>query len=381
MAVRVGTQKNNPKPKVSNNNPWAWGSADPGQIWTDTAKGFSQALGHGAQQIADFYNKTAGGPIQGFASLFNPPKQKAKPKPKPKAAAPQPTPPPPYSMVDALNDARRYLSDQSGSPQDRFNAIMAGVPDYSPLIQQTQQTFGDASNRLLAMYNALHNNFQNDAGTVGGVFDQAKTADQSAADNATGSINSAYDAARAAQTKQFNDLGIGDALAAIQANNAGSTTADQANALSRVASSNQANQNQLEANKSAALNYNTGIANSALQGGTDRAAQLQSQLAAAIAQIQQQQSNAYNSAYSQAIQAAQSGPSASDISSLANSLYNNDPNTQQYADKLYQSQQKQQGTDINSILRAMGALGNNNQKTPMTPQQILAIINQMRATG
>jgi hypothetical protein len=209
-----------------------------------------------------------------------------------------------YNFLNALQQAQDYYNQ---------NGLGAQSVDYSPLIAATQQTYGDASNRLLAMYNALHNSFQNDAGNVGSIFDQAKTADQSAADQATGDINSAYDAARAAQTKQFNDLGIGEALANIVSNGAGTTNADQANALSRVATSNQSNQNQLNTNKSAALNYNTGIANSALQGGTDRAANLQQQLAQQIAQIQQQQQAANN----QIQQANMNG-----VQSLAEDIWN-----------------------------------------------------------
>lgn len=311
--VRISTKQS--KPKVSNDNPWAWGSANPGQIWTDTAKNFSQALSHGAQQIGDFFGSIpGGGPIQGFANLFNPPKAQPKKKSTPKPSTSTPKAPvytaPNY--LDALAQAQALMGGQS-----------APTVDYSPLIQQTQQTYGDASNRLLAMYNALHNNFQNDAGNIGGIFDQAKTASQQAADQATGDINNAYDAARAAQTKQFNDLGIGEALAAITANGEGTMGADQANALSRAATSNQANQNQLDTNKSAALNYNTGIANSALQGGTDRAAQLQSQLAQAVAQIRQQQATANSQ-----LASAQAG----NVTDLASQIYSSMVNGQKLTD-------------------------------------------------
>lgn len=253
--------------------------------------------------------------------------------------------PGPFNYIDALMQAQKLLGGPGGQS-------LYGSVDYSPLIAQTRQTYGDASNRLLAMYQALHNSFQNDAKGVGSIFDQAKAVSQGASDQAKNAINQAYANARADQTAQFNALGIGDALANIVANGAGTTTEDQANALGRVATANQADQNQLNTNKSAALNYNTGIANSALQGGTDRAAQLQNQLAAAVAQLQQQQATA-NAQLAQA--------NSGNVQDLADSIWNAALNGQKLTDaqvqnaaqnKLAQSraaQQAQQGAITQAV--------------------------------
>lgn len=288
----------------------------------------------------------------------------SKPKPKPKAP-PAPTGgdlsvPQQFTFMDALKQA-----------QDYFNQNGMGQPsvDYSPLIAQTRKTYGDASNRLLSMYQALHNNFQGDASGIGGLFDQAKADTQASAKGATDAINQAYNNARQDQTNQFNALGIGDALANIVSNGAGTTTEDQANHLAQVAASSQASQNQLNANKSAALNYNTGIANSALQGGTDRAANLQNQLAQAIAQIQQQQQQANM----QVQQANQGG-----ITSLANDIYNSVLSGQklsndQYSNDLANAKLQQQALQqqINQAIKLMTA-----QNGSMSPQDALKWVLQ-----
>lgn len=142
--------------------------------------------------------------LSGFQNFFNQ-KGPAPKKAAPKQATPKSTPDnsdpgTTFSYLDALKQAQDYLGQNGGG---------SSFIDYSPLINQTRQTYGDASNRLLAMYQALHNNFQNDAGSIGSIFDQAKNADTQAANTATGEINQAYNNARQAQTDQFNALGSG----------------------------------------------------------------------------------------------------------------------------------------------------------------------------
>lgn len=253
-----------------------------------------------------------------LSSLFagaspTPKKSVAKRIVNPKAAPPPPAAPTPDpSFLDYLAQASQLV----GAPD-----MTAGI-DFSGQESQARQTAGDASAKLQAMYNALHNNFQNDAPAIAQNFDAGTQAVGSNAAAATGDINNAYDAARQAQTAQLAALGIGDAAGVI-AGKGESSTGDQAHAVANVIQNRDANQNQLAAGKTSSLNYNGQIANAALQQGTDSAAKIQQVLAQKLMDIQQQAEQARISSQ---------GNYQSEIRQLAQDLFNSDMSTRKQND-------------------------------------------------
>lgn len=164
-----------------------------------------------------------------------------------------------------------------------------GGTDFGALEAQLRQNAANADAKLAAMYNQLRGSIDADAAVIGQTYDAGAAGLTQNADQALGTINNAYQAARDAQTQQFQQLGIGDA-AGVLAAQGGNAAADQANAIGNVAQNSGANQQQLGQNRVAALNYNTGIGNAAgLEGAVQRAA-VQQELANRLAELQTQQS-------------------------------------------------------------------------------------------
>lgn len=164
-----------------------------------------------------------------------------------------------------------------------------GNTDYSALMNQLRANAMNADAKLAAMYNQLQGSIDADASVIGQTYDAGAAGLTQNADQAQATINNAYQAARDAQTQQFQQLGIGDA-AGVLAAQGGNAAADQANAIGNVAQNSGANQQQLGQNRVAALNYNIGIGNAAgLEGAVQRAA-VQQELANRLAELQTQQS-------------------------------------------------------------------------------------------
>src|SRR5690606_5588081 len=113
-----------------------------------------------------------------------------------------------------------------------------------------------------AMFGQLQESIRGDAAGIGSTYDTNAQNLQQAADQGASSIDAAYQAARDAQTQQFQQLGIGDA-AAVLAAAGGNAAADQANALGNIAQNSSANQQANAQHRTSALNYNTNIANAA----------------------------------------------------------------------------------------------------------------------
>jgi hypothetical protein len=219
---------------------------------------------------------------------------------KPQAPAPQQSAAEP-NFLDFLAQAAGLVG-----PGDPTGGI-----DFGGLRQSATQTANDASAKLQAMYNALHNQYLADAPAIQQNFDTGVQGIGNNAAAATGDINNAYDAARQAQTAQLAALGIGDAAGVI-AGKGESSTGDQARAVSNVAQDQAAGQNQLTTNKASSLDYNGRIAQAASQQGTDDAAKIAQALQQQLAQydLQEQQARA---------QAASS--QGSQIQNLAQTLF------------------------------------------------------------
>lgn len=219
----------------------------------------------------------------------------AQPRPKAKPPVVQ-APPPPIPGPEQIDRSNIQKPETISDILARYMAMANGLglggngsgTDYSALTNQLRSNAAQGDARLAAMYNQLQNSFKADAPGIAQNFDSAGNAIGQNAAAATAGVNSAYQAARDAQTKQLAALGIGDA-AAVLASNGGLAARDQAAAASNIQQNQAANANQNTQQKTSALNYNTGIANAAqLEGATQRAT-LQQQLANKLAELQTQQ--------------------------------------------------------------------------------------------
>jgi hypothetical protein len=291
--LAVKTKKNDSPSFIKD---WEKGWDESGQRWA-----------HGAQQLADF-----GDSINQY--LFGA-----------KAADWTPTgifraigqnyrgDPRSQDELDRLNDASRRDSTAGRSSRRQNSQPAAQRPDTSPLTfadylrmanemglggggtdfgaleAQLRQNAANADAKLTAMYNQLRGSIDADASTIGQTYDTGAQGLQQSAEQAQATINNAYQAARDAQTQQFQQLGIGDA-AGVLAAQGGNAAADQANAIGNIAQNSGANQQQLDQNRTSALTYNTNIGNAAgLEGAIQRAA-VQQELANRLAELQTQQS-------------------------------------------------------------------------------------------
>jgi hypothetical protein len=161
--------------------------------------------------------------------------------------------------------------------------------DYSALERQLRANASEGDAKLKAMYGQLRSSIDADEAGIAQNYDRGRSGIEGAARQAAAETNSGYDAARAAQTQQMKALGIEQA-AAVLAGQGGAAASDQAAANANIAQNKQAGVTQNRANRSAAVNYNTGIGNAAgLEGQVQRAA-LQQQLANKLAELQTAQS-------------------------------------------------------------------------------------------
>lgn len=189
------------------------------------------------------------------------------------------------------------------------NAMGLGATtDYSALKNQLQANATSSDAQIGAMYDALRASIEADAAGIGQSYDTTQQALQQIAADSTAQTNAAYQAARDAQTQQFQQLGIQDAAGVLAAagNAAG---ADQAHALGNIAQTGAANQSQNAQHRASALNYNTNIGNAAGFEGTVQRAAIQKQLANKLAELQvaqsQEEAQGAKSAFDAASQMAQ----------------------------------------------------------------------------
>lgn len=330
--------------------------------WQASAGVAGGALGLGA--IGDLFGGLFGGGQQGA------PKSAAPKKPH-KVAPPQapaaPTPQQQQSFADYLNAAAQMLGPQAANaPGDPTGGV-----DFAGLQAQTTQAANDNSSKLRALYDALGQNYMADAPAIQQNFDSGINSVNAANQGASQNVNNAYDQARAAQTAQLQALGIGDAAGVI-AGKGESSTADQAAAISNLAQSANAVNNQLATNKTAALDYNTKIAQAAPQEGVDKSALIQQKLQQDLATIRAQQMQAEQQAAQQS-QSSQSGY-LNELLGLANGMAgfdtkqsaqsdNNALNAlkQQLAQQKFDASQRQSGLSpaaqanmYSSILKTVG---------------------------
>lgn len=169
------------------------------------------------------------------------------------------------------------------------NEMSGGGADYSSLMAQLRSNAGEGDARLNAMYSQLQKSFADDAATIGRTYDETAAAQQAAAQAASTSIDAGYNSALDDQQRRFAELGIGDAAAAIAAGS-GSTTNDRAFANANVQQLGNISQQQTQANKGSALNYNTQITQAAGAEGATQRALLQQQLGDRLAELQVRQS-------------------------------------------------------------------------------------------
>jgi hypothetical protein len=216
--------------------------------------------------------------------------------------------------------------------------------DYTALKAQLQKNASEGDARIAAMYKAFGDSVAGDAAGIGGNYDNAGSAITKSAADAKASVNSGYDAARAAQTQQFATLGIPEA-AAVLASQGGAAASDQAHANANIAQNNVASANQNTSHKTNALDYNTNIGNaSTLASATDRAA-LQQALASKLAELEgaesQDAGNGAKSAFSAALQLKSMDDSAGSAQGKAQQQ---DFENQLAAAKLKLQQTKAQGS-------------------------------------
>jgi hypothetical protein len=271
-----------------------------------------------------------------------------------------PTPQQQKDFTDYLNKAAQFLGTQQG-------ADPTGGIDFNGLISATTQGANDNSAKIQALYAALGQNYQNDAPAIGQNFDTGIANVNTANQGAVQTINDAYNQARAAQTAQLQALGIGDAAGVI-AGKGEDMGKDQAGAISNLAQSANAVNNQLATNKTAALDYNTKIAQAAPQEGVDKASAIQQKLQQDLATIraqqaqQQQQASSSQSDYLNELLSLAQGMSGFDAKQSAQS----DSNAiaalkQQLAQQKFAASQKPVGLSpsaqanlYNGILRTVG---------------------------
>jgi hypothetical protein len=217
------------------------------------------------------------------------------------------------SLLDYLSQALGITGSMNDS---------TGGTDYTGLESVLRQNASDADSRIGAMYRQLQGSYVNDAAPIAAGYDQAHQALAGNADQATQQVNAGYGAARDAQTKMLQNLGIGDA-ALVQANQGNPGGADQARALSGIAQNSLANLNANDANKQSAASYNTKIGGAAgLEGNLQRAS-VQQNLQKALAQLEAQKSQSASTAKSN---------NFSQALGLAEALSSDQQNRQHYTD-------------------------------------------------
>lgn len=165
---------------------------------------------------------------------------------------------------------------------------LGGTPDYSGMKQHLRDTAASGDARLSAMFSKLTGDIDADAVGIAQNYDDTGAAQTANAQSAQANVQQGYDSARAAQSQQLAALGIEEAAGTLAANG-GFAAGDQGAANANIEQNRVANTQQAAANKSAALNYNTGISNaSSLEGAVQRSS-LQQQLAEKLAQIGMQE--------------------------------------------------------------------------------------------
>jgi len=212
-----------------------------------------------------------------------------------------PTGPAEPSLIDLL----LANLDSSFSPIGNFQD---GPDRYDAMIADKEARSVQDQAKLEAMYKQYADMIAASEAGVAQNYDAAGTAYQGNADQATNAINAAYDATRAAQTKQMQDLGIGDAAAVIQSRGE-DAGANQAASAANIAEMAAALKSSNLAAKQAGVEGVRGLAKAAPLEGIAKRDMYNRQLSDQINQIRaQQQGEKY--ATQQAIAQAQADQNA-----------------------------------------------------------------------
>jgi len=187
---------------------------------------------------------------------------------------------------------RQVPVDPEGDPGKDFAAYLAqasgmlgGGSNWAGVEGNLRGRATENDAKLQAMYSALQNAIKADAPAIGGIFDSANDEVNKSAQQAVSGIQSGYQNARDAQTAQLAALGIGDAAGTLAAD--GGFAAQQQGDNTHTAEVNrQVSGDALTKRKATALNFNTGMAETAALGGVESRDALQRSLTDALTEMQ-----------------------------------------------------------------------------------------------
>lgn len=191
----------------------------------------------------------------------------------------------PLGILDFLQQAQGLIGGGEGGGVERVS--------YDPLRQAARGRFTEGDAKLEAMYRQLQNSIGAQSGTIASNYDSGAQALNQNAAQGQNTIGDAYQAARDAQTRQLQQLGIGDAAAVIASN--GTDAGDeQAAALAGVEQNRAANVGANEAAKQAGLTQNASHVSAAGLAGAEQRGRLQSELSQLLGEydVAEQQQNA-----------------------------------------------------------------------------------------
>lgn len=250
-------------------------------FFTDVARNANNAMG----SIGNFLtgNPDVAGGGMGDSMIGRDPNQIINPT---KKTTKKPTPePPPGPAEPSLIDLLLANLDSSFSP---ISGFQDGPDRYDAMVADKEARAVQDQAKLEAMYKQYADMIAASEAGVAQNYDTAGAAYQGNADQATQAINAAYDASRAAQSKQFQDLGIGDAAAVIQSRGedaGGNQAASAANIAEMAAALKTSN----EAAKQAGVQGVRGLAKAAPLEGIAKRDMYNRQLSDQINQIRAQQ--------------------------------------------------------------------------------------------
>jgi hypothetical protein len=217
---------------------------------------------------------------------------------------------------------------QAGSIYDQLNPAGPGAQatDYSPAINQANQSRDRNSAYLDAIYNQLRGEMTKDRGNIEQNFGGAIDRSQEITKEAQTATQSAYGAAQAQASQEAQALGMQAAAASINTERP-SLTAQAADAIADQASTGQNAQIDYNNQQANALEHNSNVQNASQFAQVRSQGDLNASLAERLAELQVMQSEANSQA---ANQNAAAGAGRGDaILSLAQSLYGDQQNQDQ----------------------------------------------------
>jgi hypothetical protein len=169
------------------------------------------------------------------------------------------------------------ILDFLAQAQGLMGGAGGGGVNYDPLRQAARGRFTEGDAKLEAMYRQLADSIGAQAGTIASNYDAGAAGLNQNAAQAQSTIGDAYEAARAAQTRQLQQLGIGDAAGVI-ASEGTDAGAEQARALANVEQNRAANVGANEAAKQSGLAQNASHVSAAGLAGAEQRGRLQAEL-------------------------------------------------------------------------------------------------------